>query len=439
MEKFNKFMEEKFVPIASKVGANRYLKSLSVGSMSLMAIIMVGAIFSLLGTIPWEPYQQFIANTGLKQLFGFAPRVTTDLMAVYMVVGVAYSAAKIFNHEELAFNNTILALASFMILVPLKDILAEGAFAPDTFINISYLGAKGIFLALITGIIVTKIYCFIVNKKWTIKMPEGVPEQVSNAFISLIPAFVILILFSLIKLGFSATSFGTANDFIYKMLQAPLQNLASSLPTFIIIVLLSQVLWFFGVHGTYTVLPIFMPIWIGYIGENTAAYAAGQAVPFAFNVGLFNLTTLGGCGTTIGLVISMFFFAKSKRYKAFSKIVMPCGLFNVNEPVVFGMPLMLNPITIIPFMLTPLLVLILAYLAIKLNIMPAPVGLMIPASTPPIISGLMQGSWKLSVFEVFVIILSAVIYFPFFKVLDNQALKEEAIAEETIEMINTNN
>jgi PTS system cellobiose-specific IIC component len=128
----------------------------------------------------------------------------------------------------------------------------------------------------------------------------------------------------------------------------------------------------------------------------------------------------------------MFFFAKSKRYKAFSKIVMPCGLFNVNEPVVFGMPLMLNPITLIPFLLTPLLVLFLAYFAIKFNIMPAPIGLMIPASTPPIFSGLMQGSWKISVFEVFVIFLSAGIYFPFFKILDNQALKEEAANETEI-------
>ncbi|ERK29835.1 PTS sugar transporter subunit IIC [Clostridium intestinale] len=432
MNNFNKFMEEKFVPVASKIGDNKYLKSLSVGSMSLMAIIMVGAIFSLLGNIPWDSYQTFISSTGLKQLFTFAPKITTDLMALYMVIGVAFNAAKIFNHEELAFNNTLLAVASFMILVPLKEIMPEGGFQPDVFINTSYLGSKGIFLGLIIGIIVTKIYCFIVERKLIIKMPDGVPEQVTNAFISLIPAFFILILFSIIRLGFSMTSYGAANDFIYTLLQIPLQNLASSLPTFIILVLLSQILWFFGVHGTYTVLPIFMPIWMGYIGENTAAYAAGQAVPFAFNVGLFNLTTLGGCGTTIGFVISMFFFAKSKRYKAFSKIVMPCGLFNVNEPVVFGMPLMLNPITLIPFLLTPLLVLFLAYFAIKFNIMPAPIGLMIPASTPPIFSGLMQGSWKISVFEVFVIFLSAGIYFPFFKILDNQALKEEAANETEI-------
>lgn len=438
MSKFMDFMEKKFVPIASKIGGNRYLKSLSVGSMSLMAIIMVGAIFSLLGSIAWEPYQNFITNNGIKQLFEFVPKITTDLMALYMLIGVSYNAAKIFNHEDLAFNNTLLSVASFLVLVPLKLIQEEGAFSADTFINTSYLGPKGIFLALITAIIVTKIYCFIVERNWTIRMPEGVPEQVSNAFISLIPAFIILILFSMIRIGFSLTSFGTANDFIYTLIQTPLQSLASSLPTFIIIILLAQVLWFFGVHGSYATLPLFFPIWMGYIGENTAAVAAGKEVPFIFNFGLYNLTTLGGCGTTIGLVIVMFFFAKSKRYKAFSKVVMPCGLFNVNEPVVFGMPLMLNPIIFIPFIITPLIVLLLAYSAIKLNIMPAPVGLMIPSSTPPIFSGIMQGSWKLAIFEVFVILLSGAIYFPFFKILDNQALREETISEEVVEGVNIN-
>ena len=144
-----------------------------------------------------------------------------------------------------------------------------------------------------------------------------------------------------------------------------------------------------------------------------------------YNVGLFNLTTIGGCGGTLGLVILMFFFAKSQRYKTFSKIVLPCGIFNTNEPLVFGMPIMLNAVLLIPFIITPLIILLLAVLFINIGLMPAPVGLMIPASTPPIFSGIMQGSWRLAVFEVFAIALQIGIYLPFFKVLDKQALKEE--------------
>lgn len=432
MNKLKKFMEEKFIPTSTKIGNNKYLKSIAGGSMGLMAVIMVGAIFSLLSSIPFAPYTNFIESIGIKTVLDFVPKVTTDLLAVYMAFSVAYNAAKEFGHKEIAFNNGIFSLVSFMLLVPLQQVMQEGAFQPDTLINLNYLGSRGAFVALITGVIVTMIHCFIVNKNWTIKMPEGVPEQVSKAFVSLIPAFVILIVFSLIKAGFAATSYKSANNFIYSMIQTPVQNLTGSLPAFIIIVLLAQILWFFGVHGSYTVLPIFMPIWMGYIQENTAAVAAGQAIPHIYNVGLNNLTTIGGCGGTLGLVIVMFFFAKSERYKTFSKMVLPCGIFNVNEPLVFGMPIMLNVVLLIPFILTPLIILLLAVLFINIGLMPAPVGLMIPSSTPPILSGLMQGSWRLSVFEVFAIALSAVIYLPFFKVLDNQALKEEQAAKNNL-------
>lgn len=425
MGKLNKFMEEKFIPVSTKIANNKYLKSVATGSMSLMAVIMVGAIFSLLSSIPFAPYTNLIESTGIKKVLEFVPKVTTDLLAVYMAFSVAYNAAKEFGKKEIAFNNGIFSLVSFMLLVPLQEIMQEGAYAPDTMMNLSYLGAKGVFVALITGILVTIIHCFIVNKNWTIKMPNGVPEQVSKSFISLIPAFVILIVFSLIKAGFAATSYESANNFIYTMIQTPVQNLTGSLPAFIIIVILSQVLWFFGIHGTYTVLPIFMPIWMGYIQDNTAALAAGQAIPNIYNVGLFNLTTIGGCGGTLGLVILMFFFAKSKRYKTFSKIVLPCGVFNTNEPLVFGMPIMLNTVLLIPFIITPAIILLLAVFFINIGLMPAPVGLMIPASTPPIFSGIMQGSWRLSLFEVFAIALQIGIYLPFFKVLDKQALKEE--------------
>lgn len=428
MKKFNSFMEEKFVPVATKISSNRYLKAISGGSMSLMTVIMIGAVFSLLGSISIEPYQNFLVSSGIGTILAFVPKVTTEMMAIYMVFSIAYNAATIFGYDDLKFENSILAVVGYLLLLPLQEILPEGAFAPDILLNLNFLGAKGAFLAIITAIVVTKIYGYIVENQWTIKMPNGVPEQVSKAFTSLIPAVIILSLFAIIKYGFTLTTYNSAGEFIYTLLQTPLQNLTSSLPAFIIIVVLAQILWFFGVHGSMTVLPIFMPIWMGYMAENSAAFAASEAVPHIFNVGLYNFTTLGGAGATLGFVIVMFFFAKSKRYKAFSKMVTPLGLFNVNEPVVFGMPIMLNPVMFLPFVITPLIVLLLGYTLISLGIMPTPVGIMIPASTPPIISGLMQGSWKIALFEIVAIIMSALIYYPFFRILDRQALEEESKA-----------
>src|SRR5699024_11074333 len=126
------------------------------------------------------------------------------------------------------------------------------------------------------------------------------------------------------------------------LLQKPLQSLTGSLPAFLLFVSVAQLLWFFGVHGSMTILPILFPIFLGFLAENTAAVSAGEIAPNPINFGLYDLANLGGSGATIGLVLIMFFFSKSERYKVFSKIALPTGLFGINEPVIFGMPVMLN-------------------------------------------------------------------------------------------------
>lgn len=425
MNALTNFIETKLIPVSNKIAQNRYIKCLSSGSMSLMAIILIGGIFNLLNSIGFEGYQSFITATGISKFLSFVPAVTTNAIALYMVFAVAYQGAKIFDHAEMAFNNGLLALMAFLILIP-QGSFSAGEFNTITYIDVNYIGARGIFLALIVAILVTKINIFIVEKKITIKMPEGVPSSVSDSFTALIPGFVIAAIFSGIALALSLTSFGSANDLIYGLLQKPISSLTGSLPAFIIAVLFSQVLWFFGIHGSYTILPIFMPIWFGFLAENSAAVANGEAIPNIFNCGLFDLTTIGGCGCTLGLVIVMFFFAKSKRYKTFANMLLPCGIFNINEPLIFGMPLMLNATLLIPFLVMPILSLLLGYGAIALGLMPAPIGLIGATSVPVFFSGIMQGSWKIGVFQIVIVLLSVVVYYPFFKALDKQACLEEA-------------
>ena len=178
-----------------------------------------------------------------------------------------------------------------------------------------------------------------------------------------------------------------------------------------------------------TVLPILFPIFLGYLAENTAAVEAGKIAPNVINFGLYDLACLGGCGATIGLVIVMFFFSKSKRYKAFSKLVLPCGLFGVNEPVVFGMPLMLNVMMLIPFLLTPIIIVTIGYLLIQLHVITPTIGVLGAGSLPPLVHGIVQGSLSFGIYELFATVLSMILYFPFFKILDKQACVEELAAE----------
>lgn len=415
-----RFIEDKLVPVSTGFAQNAYVRCIGSGSQSLMAIIMIGAIFNLFNSIAWEPYQNLITSLGISSFLSTVYNASMNFMGIFMVFSVAFNGAKIWDHQELAFNNGLLALMCYLILIPYGTSETGG-----TIVNLDYLGSHGVFLAFIVGILVTKINIAIVEKKITIKMPEGVPENVTQSFVALIPGATVAIVCGVLRGLFLLTPWGNILDAVYTILQTPLANVTGSLPGFIILMLLAQVLWFFGVHGSYTVLGILYPIWFTYLADNMEAAAAGQVVPHMWNVSMYDLATNGGCGCTLGLVIMMFFFAKSERYKTFSKIVFPCGIFNINEPLVYGMPLMMNFTFLIPFIVTPIITLLLAYGAIALHLMPIPTGILGMNTMPIFIYGVVQGSWKIGVFQIFSTILSCAIWYPFFKSADNQALKEE--------------
>lgn len=431
MNKFIKFMEDHFLPIATKMSANKYLKTISSGSMSLLGVIMLGAVFSVLTSITWAPYQNLLKSTGLLNIFNYVPDVTTNLLGLYMAFSIAYNGAKIFGIGDNAFNTGLISLVSFVMLSP---ITVNNKVMPSVnMFDGSYLGPKAVILAILVSLIVVQIMKYFIHKNITIKMPDGVPPMVTNSFISLIPAVVIILLFGVVKYGFSLTSYKTLNDFIYTIIQTPLQSLVGSFPAFLLLLIISQLLWFFGIHGTQTVFPVVLPIWLGYMSENSASVAAGTGVVHSINFGLWDLACLGGCGATIGLVAVMFFASKSKRYKAFGKIVFPCGIFSINEPVVFGMPLMLNVMTLIPFVVCPIVTSSVGYLLMKLHIIAPYIGILGTGSLPPFVHGVVNGSISAGVYELFAVVLSALIWYPFFKVIDQQAYKEEQESKEIVD------
>lgn len=420
------FLNEKLIPFSTKVSQNKYVQSIGQGSMGLMAVIMIGAVFNLLNTIPIDAYQNFLASTGIGEAFSAIYNASMNFMGLFMVFSVAISAAKSFGHEKLANENAFLALMGYLILVPLT-----ASEAGDSLVNMNYLGSRGTFLAFIVAILTTKIHIAVTERNITIKMPNGVPENVTKNFTAIIPGVLCALLFGLLRVLFTLTPYGNIVDAVYAVLQTPLSNINGSLPGFIILIICANLLWFVGVHGSYTVLAVLFPIWFTYVGDNMAAAAAGQTIPHMWNISMYDFACNGGCGCTLGLVIVMALFAKSKRYKSFSKLVLPVGLFNINEPVVFAMPLMYNFMFIIPFLITPILSLLLAYLFIQLGLMPIPTGIIGFSSMPVFIYGILQGSWKIGVYQLIATAMSALIWYPFFKAADNIAYREEQEAAET--------
>lgn len=432
MEKFMEFLEKTLVPLADKLSRNRYLKAISEGFSILLPVIMIGAIFTLLANLQIGPYQDFVTATHLKEIFSFAPSITTDFLAVYAVFLIGKSLCSHLGEDTNATIAGILSLMVFFLLIPLGVQGGEG----DALVTIAaalgtkWLGAAGLFSAMIIGLVVPTIYVFLIHKNLTIKMPESVPPTISKSFSSLVPGFIIAFMFCLVRYGMSMTSYGNLNQFIYTMLQTPLTNLGASPFTFVIFILMCSLMWFFGLHGGMIVMPFLTMLYQAPALENLEAYAANTALPNMIVKANWSVyASLGGAGGTIGLCIAMLFFTKSQRYKTLGKLALPAGLCGINEPITFGLPMVLNTIMIIPLILTPIITFGIAYLCTITGIVPPLNGTEIPLGTPVIFSGWLAGGIRVAILQIVLIAIQFAIYFPFIKVLDRQALKEETALE----------
>lgn len=390
---------------------------------------MAGAIFTLLGNFQWQPYQDLITNIHLKEILSFVPTVTTDMLAVYLAFLVGYSLCKNLGEKDNASIAGALCLFVFFLLIPLgaSEPLKDGgvAFVAKA-LGTQWLGSAGLFSAMIIGLIVPCIYVWILHKNWTIKMPEGVPPTIAKSFTALIPGFVIAFLFSFIRYGFSLTDFGSVNQFIYTMLQAPLTSLGASPFTYIVLIILCSALWFFGLHGGMIIMSVMSLLYTAPGLENLEAYAQGLDMPNIITMSNWSIyASLGGAGGTLGLCIVMLLFAKSKRYKALGSLAIAPGICGINEPVTFGMPMVLNTTMLIPFVLTPIITFSLSYICMSTGIVEPLNGTSVPLGTPVIVSAMIAGGWKQAVLQGVCILIQIGMYLPFFKVLDKQACEVE--------------
>ncbi len=431
MNNLTGLIEKYFVPMAGKLSKNKFLKAISNGFSVLLPITMIGAIFTLLANLQIAPYQSFVKAVHLKEIFGFAPKVTTDMLAVYAVFLIGKALAEQFDFDDNV--STIvgaLSLFSFLVLIPLgvsgkaeksQEIVSIAGAMPTT-----YLGAAGLFTAMIVGLLVPFIYQIFIKYNIVLKMPEQVPPTIAKSFSALIPAFSIAFIFGLIRFLFSLTPFRDANSFVYTMMKAPLANLGASPATFILFILVGSLMWFFGLHGGMIVMPFINVLYTAAGLENLEAYANGVAGPnLITNASWLIFASVGGAGGTLGLCIIMAFMAKSSRYKTLGKLALPAGACGINEPITFGLPMVLNTIMVIPLIITPITTFLISYFMMRIGIIPPLNGTTIPLGTPVVFAGLIAGGWKTAVLQIVLIAVQMIIYLPFFKVLDKQAVLEE--------------
>lgn len=426
-------LERKLVPLANVVGKNKYLLTLRDTFSMILPLLIVGSIFTLIGSFPLKPWTDFLASAQigdqtLAQLIGVPATITVSMMALFVAFLMGYNFAE---HENLPdrISAGLCSLLSWLLLMPLYTLFTpEGAVdavkVPS--IPMDWIGSKGVFVAMIIGFISVKIFGWFVHKDIIIKMPEGVPPTVARAFSALIPLTVTMVVVWAVRIGFVLTPWDNVFTFVYSFLQIPLQNLGGTVFAQAGVYLFAHILWFFGIHGTNITDSVYNPILLALSAQNQEAIVAGLPAPNIINAQFQALfATIGGGGCTLSLLIAILLFCKSERLQKLARLCIAPGIFNINEPVIFGLPVVLNPVLFIPFILAPFVYIVLTYGVMAAGFVPICNGALVPWSTPAIISGFLVSGWQGAVWQAILIVIGVIIYLPFIKALDNQYLAEQ--------------
>ena len=427
-----KLMNEKIIPKIMAFINLKGIQAIKDGMVYSMPLLIVGSVFLIITNFPVQAVVDVLEETGIKAVLEQANGATFNISAMIAVLGISYNYIKLDGQEPL--SGAIVALGVFIMMTP-ASITTESGDVVGGIINKSWTAGQGMVGAIIVGLIVGSVYCWFLKKDIRIKMPAGVPEGVSNAFSALIPGAVIVVGATIIHGICSMGVHTTAMELIYNVIQTPLQGMTDSIGGAVLMCFLTPFLWFFGVHGSTIVGGIMTGILQANSLENQALIDkgieltvanGGHIVTMQFFDQFINVT---GAGLTIGLVIYMFFMARSKQMKTLGRLELVPALFNINEPILFGLPIVMNPVLAFPFIAMPVISCILQYVALYTGLCPLYGATQVPWTCPPIISGFLIGGWRTALLQLVIFIISFFVYLPFARRVDKLNLVKEAEAE----------
>lgn len=419
------FIEEKFMPAAAKLGSERHLLALRDGLVMVMPLLIIGAFAMIIAEFPSQTYLDFMARTfgeNWNAFEGMIMNATYNIVSLVAVFGVASSLVNGYGVDGTPAG--VIALSCFFITNIVGVFETEGGSVEAWTTN--NFSAEYLFTALLIALVVGEIYRLMVQRNFTIKLPASVPPAVSRQFIALIPGIIIVLGFLVIRGLFSLTPWGSFPSFVAVIISAPLQGMGSSYIGTLLCTFFEHLLWAVGLHGSSIIVyPIFEPIWLINLQENLTQ-AAGHIVtqPF-YESGVW----IGGSGCTLPVVVYMLLFAKSKLLKQVGKIGIGPGIFNINEPVTFGLPIVLNPVLLIPFMVSPIAVMTVQYIGTAVGLFPL-CNYMVPWTTPFFLSGfLMTGSIMGVVAQIISFVVAFIIWLPFIRAWDKKNYEQEQLLE----------
>ncbi|MCA2016352.1 PTS sugar transporter subunit IIC [Vibrio tritonius] len=419
-------IEQKVSPVAAKMGQQKYVMAIRDGFIAALPFMIVGSFILVFVFPPFSADTTWSFARGWLDLSAkyrdqlMLPfNLSMGVMTLFISVGIAASLARHHNLDPLTTG--LLSLMSFLLVAaPLKD----GT------ISMQYLSGQGIFTAIITAIYSTEVYGLLKRKNITIKLPPEVPTGVARSFEILIPVLAIILTLHPLNLFIEAETGMIIPQAIMALIQ-PLVSASDSLPAVLLAVFICQILWFAGIHGSLIVTGIMNPFWMANLSANQMAMAAGATtMPHIFLQGFWDhYLLIGGVGSTLPLAI-LLMRSKAVHLRTIGKMGIVPGLFNINEPILFGAPIIMNPVFFLPFILVPMVNAVFAWFAVDLGLVARVVSLT-PWTTPGPIGASWAANWAVSpvVLSLFCMCSAALMYLPFLKAYEKQLLAKEAAEE----------
>lgn len=416
MQKFLELFQEKFVPGLNKFGSNKYMVTLRNGMAIIIPITIVGSMFSIIANFPINGWADMLGD--FKIILEIPYRATLWFLAIIVAGSIAYAASEEFEVDSI----TSVAIATVTFIMSQLNL--------DGSLNTSNFGAGGVFLAMVIAFFTVKVMEWSKKKGMMIKLPPSIPPMISNSLQAILPGFITIIFFWVVifiaKFDLNAS---------IQAVLSPLVSGLNTLPGILFVVFLTTLMWMVGVNGENILSGLTVPVFMTMFTENSEAFIAGKEIPNITAYGFYYFGIWFGGGCTIVLALMMV-RSKAKTYKSLGKLCFGPCIFGIAEPILFGFPIILNPVMAIPMLLCPLTLLSCTYFLMDLNLIGRVVAI-IPFGCPPVISGYLStgGDIRAALWQVVELVIGFLIYYPFFKIEERKMLLDEAQSEclETVE------
>ena len=426
---------EKFGIVATKLGNQIHLRTLRDAFATFMPFMMLAGFVTLINSVILEPtgFMGEIVDTStlttLQQIGTSIANGTLSITTLLVVEAVSYHMCASRNYTN-HIAAVLVAISTFVVLTPMQMMFtpenADKAVEVTGVIPISYTGASGMFVGIFVGLAATELFIKLSNnKKLQIQLSGNIPPAVLKSFNVLIPIIITITSFALLSFIIIQLFNMDINKLITTIVTEPLSKITTGLPGFLLITSIANLFFGFGIHQAVISGSLLDPFLIQNMQENMAAYANKEQIPHIINMAFKDtFAVMGGSGNTIALLIAIFIFSRRKDYKDFAKLSVTPAIFNISEPIIFGLPIVFNISLIIPFVLAPIFSLTVAYFATAVGLINH-VVVQIPWTTPPVISGFLAtaGDWRAAVLQILIIAASVFIYLPFLRIDEHVTTK----------------